>query len=264
LFLLLSLSTIPCSKDEILQKILTGGYPSILELDSQAKRMNWFDAYTSLTLQKDVLELSRIENITHIPNLLKVLAARVGGLLNMEELARSLQLPVTTVNRHLTLLQTLFLVYLLPAWSSNLGKKVVKSPKVYLIDTFLLLAFLKMDKERILQNVHFLEKIFENFVVLEILKQISWSRDIISMYHFRDYKNYEVDIVLEGKNGNLVGIEVKSGQTISKEDFNGLQKLQEISKEKFFQGILLYAGDRFIPFSEKIGACPISSLWMLE
>ena len=87
----------------------------------QAKSQLGYNDYTSLVLQKDVLELSRIENINQIPQLLMLLAGRVGGLLNMEELSRSLKLSSVTLNRYLELLRTLFLVCLVPAWSSNMG-----------------------------------------------------------------------------------------------------------------------------------------------
>jgi predicted AAA+ superfamily ATPase len=211
--------------------------------------------------QKDILELSRIENITAVPHLLILLASRVGSLLNVEELSRAMRLPATTLHKYLGLLQTLFLIYLLPPWHKNLGKRLVKSPKLYLTDTALQLFLLNMDRNRLGKDPHLMGNIIENFVILELLKQLSWCDQNIQMYYYRDYQQSEVDVILEGPGGQLVAIEIKSSETVSPDDVKGLKMFQAAAKEKFVQGILLYAGSTHLSFGEKITASPISSLW---
>lgn len=234
--------TFSCSKEDLLLRAIKGGYPTPQQMSSEKQRSEWFNDYISLVLQKDVMDLSKIENLTQMPNLLSLLAARTGGLLNTEELARSIKLSSVTLNRYLDLLRTLFLVHLLPAWSGNLGKRLVKSPKVYLSDTALQLFVLNVDTDRLTKDQNLTGNVIENFVVLELLKQISWSDLNVQMFHYRDYKHSEVDIVLEGPGGDLVAIEIKSSQTISSDDFKGLKKFQESVGKKFIQGILLYTG----------------------
>ncbi|MBF8262482.1 MAG: uncharacterized protein HW387_147 [Parachlamydiales bacterium] len=254
-------STTSCSKESILQRAIKGGYPSSVRLDSESQRHFWINDYIALVLQKDVMDLSRIENLTQMPHLLMLLASRVGGLLNVEELARSVKLSTMTLHRYLGLLNTLFLIHLLPPWSKNWGKRLVKSPKVYLTDTALQIFLLNMDSERLHNDSRILGSVIENFVILELLKQISWSKKNVQMFHYRDYSQHEVDIVLEGPGGNLVAIEVKSSETISSEDFKGLRNLQEAAANKFIHGILLYCGNVALPFGDKLTALPITALW---
>ena len=255
-------TALSCSREDLLSRVITGGYPAPLQMKSEQHQYEWFNDYISLVLQKDVLDLSKIENLTQMPNLLMLLASRTGALLNTEELSRSIKLSSVTLSRYLDLLRTLFLVHLLPTWSGNLGKRLVKSPKVYLNDTALQLFMLNMDLDRLVKDQNLVCRVIENFVVLELLKQISWSNLNISMFHYRDYKHSEVDIILEGPGGNLVAIEVKSSQTISNDDFKNLKRLQKSAGKKFIQGILFYTGTTHLPWGEKLTASPITSLWM--
>lgn len=254
-------TTIHCSKENILQRALIGGYPTSLQALSENQRKEWFQDYVFLVLQKDILELSKIEDITQIPHLLMLLASRVGSLLNIEEVARSIKFSSPTLHRYLNLLRTLFLVHLLPAWSGNLSKRLVKSPKVYLTDTALQLFMLNMDFDRLSKDLHLAGNVIENFVVMELLKQVSWSNQNIQMFHYRDYSNTEVDILLEGPGGDLVGIEIKSSESISSDDFKGLKKVSQELGDKFIRGIVLYSGPMKLPFGEKFYALPISALW---
>ncbi|MCF7800259.1 ATP-binding protein [Candidatus Babeliales bacterium] len=251
---------IDCSKKNILNRALKGGYPTSLNLTDR-QRSEWFNDYISLVLQKDILDLSKIENVTQMPNLLTLLASRVGGILNTEELARSIKLSGVTLHRYLDLLKTLFLINFLPPWSGNLSKRMVKSPKIYLNDTALQFFLLNIDLDRLNTDQYLSGSIIENFVILELFKQISWSNLNIQMHYYRDYNQCEVDVVLEGSNGDLVAMEIKSGQTITNNDFKNLKKFQNYVGDKFIQGIVLYTGDTFLPFGEKLTACPISSLW---
>ncbi|MFA6263133.1 MAG: ATP-binding protein [Candidatus Babeliales bacterium] len=253
--------SLACSKDDILNRAIKGGYPTPLYLETEKQRMAWFNDYVALVLQKDILDLSKIENVTQIPNLLMMLASRSCGLLNTEELARTIKLSSVTLHRYIDLLKTLFLVHLAPAWSGNLSKRLVKSPKVYLTDTALQLFLLNIDTERLRSDQYLVGSVIENFVVLELLKQISWSDLNIQMFHYRDYSHAEIDIILEGPGGDVVAIEIKSSETVSSNDLKGLKMLRDSLDEKFVHGILLYSGTTSVPFGDKLTALPISSLW---
>ena len=250
-----------CSKDDVLSRVVKGGYPGPLLMKSEKQRQEWFNDYISLVLQKDILDLSKIENVTHMPHLLMLIASRAGGMLNTEELARTLKLSSVTLHRYIDLLKTLFMVYLLPAWSSHLGKRLVKSPKIYVPDTALQLFALNIDADRFAKDPYLSGGLVECFVVLELLKQISWGDRQIQMFYYRDYNQVEVDIVLEGPSGDLIAIEVKSGENIIKDDFKGLKAFQELVGEKFVHGIVLYSGNMALPFGDKLTALPISALW---
>ncbi len=121
---------------------------------------------------------------------------------------------------------------------------------------------LNMDLDRLLKDLPLAGNVIENFVVLELLKQISWGNQNIHMFHYRDYSNTEVDVILEGPGGDLVAIEIKSSESISADDFKGLKKVQAELGEKFVQGILLYAGPMHLSFGKNLRAVPISALWL--
>jgi predicted AAA+ superfamily ATPase len=104
-------------------------------------------------------------------------------------------------------------------------------------------------------------RIFENFVVGELKKQKTWNKTIVNMYHFRVSSGQEVDIVLEDRSGNIVGIEVKSSERVIDQDFNGLKFLKERVKDKFIVGIVLYTGQLCSPVDKDLYVLSINSLW---
>jgi uncharacterized protein len=106
--------------------------------------------------------------------------------------------------------------------------------------------------------------LLETFVVMELYKQLSWSKTRAQLYHFRTHTGQEVDTVLEGPAGDIAGIEVKSKVSITAKDFKGLEALKELTGKKFKRGVLFYMGENVLPFGENIWAVPISGLWELS
>jgi len=125
----------PNSADQDLAaRLVRGGYPEATERTAEDRRGAWFAAYISTILYRDVRDLARVEGLHALPNLLKLLAARSSGLLNVADVGRDAGLTHTTLTRYLSLLETVFLIHRLPAWSPNLGKRLVKAPKLHLVD----------------------------------------------------------------------------------------------------------------------------------
>lgn len=206
--------------------------------------------------------LAKIENLRTIPNVLQVLATRASSILNEKDVARDISIPPTTLRRYIQLLQHLFLVFFIPGWYRNLGKRIIKSPKIYFVDSAILLHLLSFNFERLTSDSRMLGRIIENFVITEIMKQLTWSQTIAIPYHYRTHDgSNEVDLVLESTSGKVVGIEIKNKETISTDDFSGLKKLQEESGKDFLRGILLYSGKQQMSFGKDLIAVPISSLW---
>ena len=104
-------------------------------------------------------------------------------------------------------------------------------------------------------------KIVENFVVAELKKQATWNKTITQLYHCRTTNDKEVDIILEDRSGNIIGIEVKGSEKIISDDFKGLKYLQERMNDRFIAGIVLSTNPQHIPFANKLHALPISALW---
>jgi len=241
-------------------RVAAGGFPEALGRRDPVRRGAWFDSYVSTILQRDVLELSRIDDLSLLPRLLRLAAARAGGLLNVSEFSRSLAAPLTTLKRHLALFEATFLVQTVPAWSTNRGKRLVKSPKLYLSDSGLLAHLLGWNgKPDMLSRETGM--ILENFVAMELLKLSGWAPFAVTLHHYRTFAGREVDFVLEGPGGNLVGVEVKAASAVGPDDFKGLRELQADAGERFHRGVVLYTGKDQVSFGKGLNAVPMGALW---
>ena len=246
---------------KLMDSVLRGGYPEICTTRVASRRDDWFRSYVSTILQRDIRELSNVTDLTELPRLLALLATRAGSLLNFADISRDLSMPQTTLKRYFALLEMTFMVQVLPAWSSNIGKRLVKSPKLFVNDTGLLTHLLGFTKDRLARDPQRGGPMMENFVVMELRKQASWSKTKPDLFHFRISGGREVDIVLEDRSGRLVGIGVKASATVRTEDLNGLRTLADLTGSRFHRGVVLYTGQDVIPFGAKLHAVPLTALW---
>ena len=249
---------------KLVGRIAEGGFPEACGRMSAARRGAWFDSYITTIVERDVRDMANIQGLRDIPRLLKLVATRAGGLLNLAGLARDATLPQTTLQRYWALLEAIFLVNALPAWSANLGTRLVKAPKVFLSDTGLLCALLGIDAGRLQAGDLMAGAVLESFVVQEIVRQSAWSATRAGVFHFRTHSQEEVDIVLEDTRGRLVGIEVKKTSSPCAGDFKGLKMLQAATGKKFLRGILLYAGSHGLSFGPDLHAMPVNALWRMK
>lgn len=246
---------------DIWERSLRGGYPEALTRDSGDRRNAWYRSYISTVVQREVRDMANIEGLSQLPRLLALLAARVGGLLNVAEISNAIDIPQTTLKRYLALLEATHLVKLVPAWSGNVGKRLMKSPKLYLVDTGLLAHLLGMDIERLRTDHPVRGAFLENFVVIEVLKQFGWGSERVEVFHFRTSAGLEVDFILEDSRGNCVCLEVKSSHTVRSEDFRGMKTFASLVGSRFQAGVVLYAGSEVVPFGEGFHAVPLAALW---
>lgn len=184
--------------------------------------------------------------------------------MNYSELSNSTAIPQSTLKRYLGILEKLFLFEPLPAWAATRGKRLIKSPKVFLNDTGLASFLLGISGESFDQNNIFFGPLRESFVINELRKQCTWARTSCRLYHYRTSSGREVDVVAEASDGRLVGIEVKGRASVKSEHFKGLHALEEDAGERFARGIILYTGKRTVSFSERMSAVPISALWTIN
>jgi len=236
-------------------------FPEISDT-SQSNRTLWFDGYITTILQRDVRALADIEKLSALPNLLRIMANRAGNLLNDAAIARDAGLVHVTSRNYRTLLNMLFLTFEVAPWYRNIGKRLVKSAKGYMIDTLLLTHLMDYNLESLaLNRPELYGHVLENFVATEFLKDLSNSSMRAKLFHFRTSDNKEVDFVVEQPSGSLVGIEVKGADRVDASDFKGLKVLQELSKNDFVCGVVLYQGKDVVPFGNNLWAVPMSNLW---
>ena len=237
-------------------------YPEISGSE-KLERTTWFDGYLTTILQRDVRALAEIEKLSTLPNLLRILANRAGGLVNDADIARDAGLNPVTSRNYKTLLKMLFLTLELAPWSRNIGKRLVKSPKGYMSDTLLLCHLMQYELSDLEQNrPELFGHVLENFVATELLKLMTFQNEKMDLYHFRTSDNKEVDFVLEKSNGQLAAVEVKQRDSVSKADFKGLEELQRLAGHDFICGIVLYRGRDVVPFGQNLWAVPVSNLWL--
>jgi uncharacterized protein len=248
-------------RSELFERIMVGGYPPVTARPQSARRKAWFQSYLMTILQRDVRELANIADLTAVPRLLSLVASRAGSLLNFTDLSRSLSLSQTTLKRYFALLETTFLVQLLRPWSVNTGQRVIRTPKTYLNDTGLLSHLLGLTVARLELDARLAGATLENFVLMELRKQSSWSKTQPQFYYWRTASGQEVDIVLEDSTGHLVGIEVKASATLHGTDLRGLHALADSTRNLWIRGIVLYTGTDIIPFARNLHGVPVSSLW---
>lgn len=254
----------PVERDEVLERLLAGGFPEAVAR-APSRRRDWFESHVSAILQRDVRDIiQRIERLHELPRVLSVLAARTATTLNVADLSRTLGIPHSTLTRYLTLLQTMFLLLLVPAWGANVRRRLARAPKLSVADTGLAAHLVGVHGRGLLEAPEIWGALLETFVIGELTKQNGWSRVRPQMLHFRTGKGEsEVDIVLEDGSGRVVGIEVKAASSVAAHDFRGLRALAEAAGKKFIRGIILYLGREVVPFGSGMHALPLSGLWRL-
>jgi len=246
----------------LVDRIVAGGYPEALTRKESRRRQAWFGSYVTTILERDVRDIANIQGLRELPVLLRLIAARAANVLNLTDLARDANnMPQTTMHRYWALLEAVFFVQTLPAWSGNLTTRLSKAPKILLNDTGLLCHLVGLDAHRLKDDSLMTGAILENFVATELIKQAGWSQTRPAFFHYRTQKQQEVDLVLEDSRGHLVGIEVKKSASPTAHDFKGLRFLAEQTGKKFIRGILLYTGAESVAFGPNLHAVPISAVW---
>ena len=218
--------------------ILKGFYPEI----HQKKRNPdiWYQSYLRTYVERDVRQLKNIDNALLFLKFLRLCAGRIGQTVNMTALSNECGIDVKTVESWLSILEKTFIIKILPAYFNNFNKRLVKTPKLYFVDTGLACSLLSIKKESELEVSHFRGSLVENLVVMEFMKNNANLNLGQQFYFWRDNKGLEIDLVVQSAN-QLMAIEIKSAQTFSSDFIKGLKKFNGLSGET--GGILIYDGE---------------------
>jgi predicted AAA+ superfamily ATPase len=236
-------------------------FPEISLLPDDKRRV-WFDGYISAILQRDVKQIAELEKASILPHLLSILAARTGCLMNDSDIARDIDLNHVTAKFYRNILKMMFLTFDVRPWFRNIGKRLVKTPKGYLLDTSMICYLLDYNIDDIAKTKpELFGHLIENFVATEIVKQLSNTAINAELYHFRTSDGKEVDFVLEKPDGSVFAIEVKKSESVTIHDFKGIKVFQELTGEDFAGGVVLYSGKDAVPFGKNLWAVPFFALW---
>ncbi len=248
-------------RDYLINRIVTGCYPEPLTRTQPRRVQAWYKQYVKSLIQKDVKDIDHIAHPKKMQKLLQLTAYYSAKLINFSEIGSMLELDRITTKKYLSLLEHLFLINELPAWHTNEYKRLIKTPKLHIVDTGLACAIRNITKETLQQSPIELGFLLETFVYNELRKQAEWIDDTLTFYHYRDKDQVEVDFIIENAGGDCYAIEVKASATLNERDFSGLHRFKNIAGNRFKCGILLYDGDHTAGFGENIFAVPFSALW---
>ena len=238
IFNLLPLSLLESPKVSMLK----GGFPEILARPSSARL--WFASYVQTYLERDVRAISSIRDLATFRRFLSLMASRCGNILNRTDLAAPLGVSVPTLSEWLNILEITGQIILVPPYFENFGKRLVKSPKVYFVDSGLLAHLLGIESEAMLNRSPFLGAVFETFVASEILKtQINSGRPK-ALYYFRDQQGLEVDFVLPRGDRALFLVEAKASKTVHPQMGDSLVRLANAVSNYDVECVVLHRSSR--------------------
>ena len=241
-------------------RLVAGGYPEPLTRTPVRSRQ-WHRQYLRSIIDRDVQDVARVRDARELARLLELLALRSAGLLNTSNLANTLGLHRSTVDHYIAVLERLFLVRRLPAWRRNPAKRLIRTPKVHLLDTGLAATLADLTAYDWLGRRDRMGHLLESFVVQQLIAQATWTEPDLRFWHYRDKDRVEVDVVIT-RGEKTWGIEVKAARGITSGDGKGLVRLADRCGEDFESGVLLYAGRDRLPLADKrILAVPLSELW---
>ena len=245
------------------ERIVRGGFPEPVALPAGHVRDGWMQAYITTLLERDVREIAAVTDRIALPRLLRLLAVRSGTLLNGADLSRATGIARATLDRYLALFTKVFALQLVPAWSGDVGRRLIKSPKLLITDPGVAAHLAGVDAKRLLDDPDRLGTLTETFVGAEILRCLSWQAERYELMHFRDGDGNEVDWVIEDAQGRLVGVEVKASATPNSRDFKGLRAFAATVGDRFHRGVVLHTGTTAAPMGERMWALPLDALWQL-
>jgi hypothetical protein len=248
---------------DYLERMVRGGYPEAVRRTAR-RRAAFFDSYLSTLIERDVSELSVIERRRELRQLIALLAGRAGGLLVPHALSRQSGLSNSTVRRYLELLSAVFLIKEIPGWSGRSAQRAVGVPKLGFVDSGMACHLIGQDVVRLGEPAGAAGPMMENFVLMELARQLSWNEERAALFHYRTKDQTEVDAVLETPDGRMVGIEIKAGANVRSEDLAGLRHLERRLGSRFIAGYVLYTGQQTLPFGDKMRALPIETLWRAQ
>lgn len=230
--------------DSIEELLLNGSYPELY--DKNRKPSLWYPAYIRTYIERDVKQIRNIENTILFNRFLQLCAGRTAQQLNVSALSNETGVETKTIQAWLSILQSSYIVYLLPPYHKNFNKRVVKTPKLYFLDTGLACSLLGIREKKELENSHFRGALFENYIIMELLKQKFNNGSNAVFYYWKENNGLEIDLLIDtGK--KMISHEIKSTVTYSESLLKGLQQWQKVSH--LSTGVLLYNGK--IEFQKK-------------
>jgi len=242
-FTLEELKTTKYWSDDIYDFMLSGFYPALY--DRGIEPAQYYPGYIQSYIERDVRSLKNIGNLNTFHRFLQLAAGRIGQILNYSSIANDLGMDHKTVKAWISILEASYIIFLLNPHYKNFNKRVIKQPKLYFYDTGLAAALLRIRSKDALYLSHLRGSLFENFIIAEYHKSMFHSGLQPDAFYFRDKSGNEVDMIID-RPPNLFPVEIKSGETVTKDFFKGLVKYQVLSGALPEHSFLVYSGSKSV------------------
>jgi predicted AAA+ superfamily ATPase len=210
--------------------LLHGGYPEAVARPAHARL--WFSSYLQTYLERDVRAITAVRDLATFRRFLALLATRHGQVLNRSALAAPVGVSVPTISQWLGVLETTAQILIVPPFYENLGKRLIKSPKIYISDSGLACHLLGIDTAAELAKSPFLGALFEGFIASEIVKTQVNAGSRRELYHFRDEQGLEVDFLVPGRGGSISLVECKAARTVTPAMAAAMERLAEAIRHR--------------------------------
>ena len=222
------------------QMLIQGGYPALY--DRKITTQDWFSNYVATYVERDVRQLISVRNLSQFQTFLKMCASRTGQLINLTSLGADCGISAVTAKQWLSVLETSYIVTLLRPHHSNFGKRLVKTPKIYFLDSGLAAWLMGIRSAETIETHAARGALFESWVVSELYKKRLNAGLPIDLFFWRDNTGNEVDLIVENEKG-LQPIEIKSGSTYASDWSQGLKKWQSLAQNSSLEPAILYGGE---------------------
>jgi len=253
-----TLSYQPKGRDQIIERIINGGYPEIQKISSSIGRYQWFSSYIRSYIERDVRDIGELRNLDKFIRMSILLSSRSGNLLNKTDIARDSDINLKTLENYLELLKIVYQISILQPYSTNIDKRLTKTGKLFFLDSGILAHMLGISSAEEFNGSPYKGNLFETYIYAELLKAVKYSDTPTRIYFFRTVEQHEIDFIIE-RNKKLIALEIKMAQHVRKEDFRHISFLAA-KDSRLTAGYVLYMGDKVLPFGKNLFALPVSAI----
>jgi hypothetical protein len=252
----------PLDLRDYLDLALRSGFPEALDITRTVARQRWLDGYVSQIITRDPTGTIGSRNPGLLLRYLEAYALHSAGVVEAKSIYEAAGIDKRTAASYEQVLENVFVVESLPAWKTNRLKRLVQSPKRYLLDAGLMAAIVRMDQAAILRDDKMLGRVIDTFVASQLRGEVEVSVTRPRLYHVRDTDGrHEVDIVAELAGERVLAFEVKASSSVTAHDARHLAWMRDELGDRFIFGAVLHTGPRSFQLGDRIKALPISTIW---
>lgn len=249
------------SRDELIEAASRGGYPEAVGLGERARR-RWHLDYVEALIERDLAEIARIKNHDAMRELTRTLAAWSSRFVDLSAIGSGMSIQRETLESYVNMLETLFLVERVRAWSDTDYGRVGKRRKIFMTDSGLVFSLLRWSGDQIRRDSGRSGKLLESFAFSELASLVDVGSGQYELHHYRDREKREIDFIVTRDDGAILGIEVKAAATAQRSDFKHLKWFRDrIAGENPFVGIVMYCGKTAGSFGEGLWLVPFGAMW---